>query len=105
MLSAVENRFFQALADPSRRAIFESLTRGEVAVKDLPARFDISQPAALPPPAPPPGPRAARRHGTAGRHAAPRRSQRRRPRERSARGALRLLPSGATRNETAHRLD
>jgi DNA-binding transcriptional ArsR family regulator len=45
MASAVENRIFQALADPSRRAIFESLTRGEAAVKDLTARFDISQPA------------------------------------------------------------
>jgi len=33
------------LADPSRRAIFESLTRGEAAVTDLTARFDISQPA------------------------------------------------------------
>ncbi|MDQ2754990.1 MAG: metalloregulator ArsR/SmtB family transcription factor [Actinomycetota bacterium] len=33
------------MADPSRRAIFESLTRGEVAVKDLTSRFDISQPA------------------------------------------------------------
>ena len=31
-VSAVENRIFQALADPSRRAIFESLTRGEAAV-------------------------------------------------------------------------
>ena len=41
----VENRVFLALADPSRRAIFESLTRGEAAVKDLTARFDISQPA------------------------------------------------------------
>ena len=40
-----ENRIFQALADPSRRAIFESLTRGESAVMDLTARFDISQPA------------------------------------------------------------
>src|SRR5215207_5471628 len=40
-----ENRIFQALADPSRRAIFESLTRGEAAVKELTARFDISQPA------------------------------------------------------------
>ncbi len=40
-----ENRVFQALADPNRRAIFESLTRGEAAVKDLTARFDISQPA------------------------------------------------------------
>jgi DNA-binding transcriptional ArsR family regulator len=41
----LEDRVFQALADPSRRAIFESLTRGEAAVKDLTARFDISQPA------------------------------------------------------------
>jgi DNA-binding transcriptional ArsR family regulator len=40
-----EDRIFQALADPSRRAILESLTGGEVAVKDLTARFDISQPA------------------------------------------------------------
>jgi DNA-binding transcriptional ArsR family regulator len=36
---------FQALADPSRRAIYEALTGGEAAVKDLTARFDISQPA------------------------------------------------------------
>ena len=43
--AAVENKIFQALADPSRRAIFESLTRGEAAVKALTARFDISQPA------------------------------------------------------------
>jgi DNA-binding transcriptional ArsR family regulator len=43
--AAAENKVFQALADPSRRAIFESLTRGEVAVKDLTARLDISQPA------------------------------------------------------------
>jgi DNA-binding transcriptional ArsR family regulator len=43
--SAVEDRIFQALADPSRRAILESLTLGEAAVKDLTARFDISQPA------------------------------------------------------------
>src|SRR5512134_609627 len=41
----VEDRIFQALADPSRRAIVESLSRGEAAVKDLTARFDISQPA------------------------------------------------------------
>jgi len=47
MLSApaVEDRIFYALADPSRRAIFASLTRGEAAVKELTARFDISQPA------------------------------------------------------------
>jgi len=43
--SAAEDRTFQALADPSRRAIFVSLTRGEASVKDLTARFDISQPA------------------------------------------------------------
>ena len=45
MQRAVENRVFQALADPNRRAILESLMRGEAAVKDLTARFDISQPA------------------------------------------------------------
>ena len=43
--AAAENKIFQAPADPSRRAIFESLTRGEAAVKDLTARFEISQPA------------------------------------------------------------
>ena len=43
--AVAENTIFQALADPSRRAILESLTRGEAAVKDLTARFDISQPA------------------------------------------------------------
>jgi len=46
MTAAVaEDRVFQALADPSRRAIFKSLMRGEAAVKDLTARFEISQPA------------------------------------------------------------
>ncbi len=40
-----EDTVFRALADPSRRAIFERLTLGESAVKDLTARFDISQPA------------------------------------------------------------
>ena len=45
MQTAAENQIFQALADPSRRAIFESLTRGEAAVNELTARFDISQPA------------------------------------------------------------
>jgi DNA-binding transcriptional ArsR family regulator len=40
-----EDMIFRALVDPSRRAIFESLTGGEAAVKDLTARFDISQPA------------------------------------------------------------
>ena len=45
MAPALEDKVFQALADPSRRAIFESLTTGEAAVKDLTARFSISQPA------------------------------------------------------------
>ena len=36
---------FRALADPTRRAIFERLAGGEAAVKDLTAAFDISQPA------------------------------------------------------------
>ena len=43
--AVVEAKIFQALADPSRRAIFESLSRGEASDKDLTARFDISQPA------------------------------------------------------------
>jgi DNA-binding transcriptional ArsR family regulator len=43
--AVVEDRVFQALADPNRRAIFASLTRGEAAVKDLTTRFSISQPA------------------------------------------------------------
>lgn len=40
-----EGRVFRALVDPSRRAIFERLTKGEAAVRDLTARFRISQPA------------------------------------------------------------
>ncbi len=44
-VAVTEDRIFQALADPSRRAIFESLTRGEAAVKELTSRFEISQPA------------------------------------------------------------
>ena len=43
--AVVEDKIFQALADPSRRAIFESLMRGVAAVKHLTARFDVSQPA------------------------------------------------------------
>ena len=39
------NDIFRALADPSRRAIFERLTDGEAAVKELTACFEISQPA------------------------------------------------------------
>lgn len=44
-VTGAENRIFQALADPSRRAIFETLAQGEAALKDLQARFSISQPA------------------------------------------------------------
>src|SRR3954464_8468870 len=44
-VAVAEQRIFEALADHSRRGIFESLTRGEAAVKDLTARFEISQPA------------------------------------------------------------
>jgi DNA-binding transcriptional ArsR family regulator len=43
--TTLDDRIFKALGDRTRRAIFESLTRGEAAVKDLTARFDISQPA------------------------------------------------------------
>ena len=43
--AVARDKIFQALADPSRRAILESLSRGEAAVKDLTSRFDISQPA------------------------------------------------------------
>lgn len=45
MQSAAEDKIFQSLADPSRRAILMSLTRREAAVNELTARFDISQPA------------------------------------------------------------
>jgi DNA-binding transcriptional ArsR family regulator len=40
-----EAEIFRALADDTRRAIFERLTHGESAVKDLTARFSVSQPA------------------------------------------------------------
>jgi DNA-binding transcriptional ArsR family regulator len=40
-----EDRVFRALADPSRRAIFESLTKGESAVRDITPKFKFSQPA------------------------------------------------------------
>jgi DNA-binding transcriptional ArsR family regulator len=42
---AREAQVFRALADPSRRAIFERLAQGESAVNALTARFRISQPA------------------------------------------------------------
>jgi DNA-binding transcriptional ArsR family regulator len=40
-----DDAVFRALADPSRRKILQRLSKGEAAVKDLTARFDISQPA------------------------------------------------------------
>lgn len=43
--TAATTRVFQALADPSRLAIFESLARGEAPVKELTARLSITQPA------------------------------------------------------------
>lgn len=36
---------FTALADPTRRAVFELLARGEAPVNALTARFEVSQPA------------------------------------------------------------
>ena len=39
------DRAFQALSDPTRRAIVERLTRGPASVSDLAAPFDMSLPA------------------------------------------------------------
>lgn len=41
----MQDAVFRALADPSRRAIFERLTEGEAGVKELTESFSISQPA------------------------------------------------------------
>ena len=40
-----DDRIFHALGDPTRRALFERLARGEAAVNDLVAKFEVSQPA------------------------------------------------------------
>lgn len=40
-----ETQVFRALADPTRRALYQRLTRGEATVKELTARFEVSQPA------------------------------------------------------------
>ncbi|MDB5100412.1 MAG: ArsR family transcriptional regulator [Cyanobacteria bacterium RYN_339] len=40
-----QTEVFRALADPTRRAIFERLTRGEATVKEITADFAVSQPA------------------------------------------------------------
>src|SRR6201996_8364353 len=45
-MTVVANHVFKALSDPTRRAIFEGLTRdGEQTVHALPRRAGISQPA------------------------------------------------------------
>jgi DNA-binding transcriptional ArsR family regulator len=41
----METEIFKALADPTRRAVFESLTAGEMSVGELKSGFSISQPA------------------------------------------------------------
>jgi len=40
-----EDQIFRALGDPTRRAVFERLCRGEAAVGELTSGFDVSQPA------------------------------------------------------------
>ncbi len=42
---ARESAVFRALADDTRRALYQRLTKGEAAVKELTARLPISQPA------------------------------------------------------------
>ncbi len=41
----IEAGIFRALADPTRRAVFERLAAGEMSVSALKARFSVSQPA------------------------------------------------------------
>jgi DNA-binding transcriptional ArsR family regulator len=41
----VDTEIFRALADPTRRAIFERLARREMSVSELKAGFSVSQPA------------------------------------------------------------
>ena len=41
----VEFQVFQALADPTRRAVFEQLCRREMSVAEITAGFSVSQPA------------------------------------------------------------
>lgn len=42
---AAQPDIFHALADPTRRAVFERLARGEATVSQLTANFKVSQPA------------------------------------------------------------
>ena len=46
-MSAVVDPLFQALADPTRRAIVERLSRGQVSVSDLARPLNISLPAVM----------------------------------------------------------
>lgn len=41
----VESQIFQALSDPTRRAVFERLCRQELSVAEITAGFAVSQPA------------------------------------------------------------
>lgn len=45
MLGMIEADIFRALADPTRRAVFERLAAGEMSVGELKAGFQVSQPA------------------------------------------------------------
>jgi DNA-binding transcriptional ArsR family regulator len=46
-MSAVVDPLFQALADPTRRAIVERLSRGQVSVSELARPLNISLPAVM----------------------------------------------------------
>lgn len=41
----LESQLFQALADPTRRAVFERISRREMSVAEITAGFAVSQPA------------------------------------------------------------
>jgi len=41
----IESEVFRALADPTRRAVFERLSRREMSVSELKSGFSVSQPA------------------------------------------------------------
>jgi DNA-binding transcriptional ArsR family regulator len=41
----LESEVFRALADPTRRAVFERLSQGEMSVSALKSGFSVSQPA------------------------------------------------------------
>lgn len=45
MLTDVPTEQFRALADPTRRAVFERLSQRELSVTELKANFSVSQPA------------------------------------------------------------